>query len=116
MSLFGDFPPIADAGSMPAASPPTGGIRVDLPQGNYIYGAFQFLTVQFEENNRQLQEINRTLEKSCKKKKGKHKKSFFEKVGDAFCKALPTILTTVTTAAVGVFFKASSNKKALQAA
>lgn len=107
--MLNDFPPITDAGSMPVSPPPTDEIQVRPSLFNS--GGFQLLTVQLEENNKLLKQL-------CKKKKKKnnHKKSFLQKVGDAFCKALPTILTTFTTAVIGVFFKMPSNKKALQTA
>lgn len=117
MSMLSGYPSISDAGSMPATSPTTNGVRVFIPQTNYGYGDFQFLTVQLEENSHQLQENSKWLKKFCKKKKAsKNKKSFLQKVGDAFCKALPAILTTVTTAVVSLLFKTPSSKKALQTA
>lgn len=43
-------------------------------------------------------------------KKKKHK-SFLRKLGDAFCKALPTILITVTSAVIGAVFAQVPNVK-----
>lgn len=115
MSIFNGFPPITNTGSTPASPPPTDGIQAHPPL--FSTGDFQLLTVQLEECNRQLGKHNKLLKKSCKKqKKDKRRKRFFEKVNDAFCKALPAILTTVTTAVVSVLFRAPSNRKALHAA
>lgn len=117
MSMFSDFPTMTDADSISAASPLDNGVQVSLPQTNYGYGGFKLLTVQLEECNRQLGKHNKLLKKSCKKqKKDKRRKRFFEKFSDAFCKSLPAILTTVTTAVVSVLFRTPSNRKALHAA
>ena len=115
MSMFDGILPITGAASMLASPPPTDGIQGHPSRFNT--GDFQLLTVQLEECNHQLGEHNKLLKKSCKKqKKGKRRKSFFDKVGDAFCKALPAILTTITTAVVSVLFKTPSSKKALHPA
>lgn len=115
MSMFDGFPPITDAGSTLASPPPTDGIQVHPTLFNT--GDFQLLTVQLEKYTHQLKEHNKLLKKFCKKqKKGQRRKSFFEKVGNAFCNALPAILTTVTTAVVSVLLKPPSSKKALQTA
>lgn len=115
MSILNGLPSITDASPMLTSPPLTDGIQV--PPTLFNTGDFQLLTVQLEECNHQLGEHNKLLKKSCKKqKKGKRRKSFFDKVGDAFCKALPAILTTITTAVVSVLFKTPSSKKALHAA
>lgn len=115
MSMFDGFPTITGAASMLASPPPTDGIQVHPSLFNT--GALQFLTGPLEECNHQLREHNKLLKKSCKKqKKGKRRKKFLEKVGNAFCKALPTILITITTAVVSDLFKTPSSKKALQPA
>lgn len=100
---------------MLVSSPPTGGIQVRPPQFNT--GDLQLLTAQFEEFNYHLREQNKLLKNACKKpKKGKRRKKFFEKVGDAFCKALPVILTTVVTAVMTGHVKEPFIMKALRAA
>lgn len=43
------------------------------------------------------------------------KKGFLKNLGDAICKAIPKVLTTLVTLAFGYFFKEKFPRKALQA-
>jgi len=51
-----------------------------------------------------------------KRKHDRGVKGFLKNLGDAICKAIPKVLTTLTTLAFGYFFKAKFAGKALQAA
>ncbi len=50
-----------------------------------------------------------------KRKHDRGVKGFLKNLGDAICKAIPKVLTTLTTLAFGYFFKAKFAGKALQA-
>lgn len=59
--------------------------------------------------------------KAADKETNRHKddsgaKGFFNKLGDAICKAIPKVLTTIATVALGFFFKTRFAGKAQQAA
>lgn len=108
MSLFGDFPYVPNPVPTPEASS-SAGIHVSVPEFQHCSQNFSMLSSKIEENTNCLKKLH-------KKFKGKSEKSFLHKVGDAFCKALPTILITLSTAVIGYIFKSNPNTKAFQPA
>ena len=55
-------------------------------------------------------------EKANRRKDDSSTRGFFNKLGDAICKAIPKILTAIATVALGFFFNRKPSRRALRAA
>ena len=55
-------------------------------------------------------------EKANRRKDDSSTRGFFNKLGDAICKAIPKVLTAIATVALGFFFHRKPSKRALRAA
>lgn len=55
-------------------------------------------------------------EKANRRKDDSSTRGFFNKLGDAICKAIPKVLTAIATVALGFFFNRKPSRRALRAA
>lgn len=84
---------------------------------------FKNLAKAFRKYNRLMkQEAERrraeeeATEKANRRKDDSSTRGFFNKLGDAICKAIPKVLTAIATVALGFFFNRKPSRRALRAA